>query len=60
MEQFIRIGIDLGKRYFQLHGLASEDHPAVRRKLTRAKMHGFFASLAPCRIGLEACGSAHY
>lgn len=60
MEQFIRIGIDLGKRYFQLHGLVSEDRPAVRRKLTRAKMHGFFAAAAPCRIGLEACGSAHY
>jgi transposase len=60
MEQFIRIGVDLGKRYFQVHALASADGRAVTRKLARAKFLAFFADVAPCLIGMEACSSAHY
>ena len=60
MKQFIRIGLDLGKNYFQVHGLESESGAAMTRKLSRAKVLGFFAGLAPCRVGMEACGSAHY
>ncbi len=32
----------------------------MTRKLSRAKVLGFFAGLAPCRVGMEACSSAHY
>ena len=60
MKQFIRIGLDLGKNYFQVHGLESESGAAMTRKLSRAKVLGFFAGLAPCRVGMEVCGSAHY
>jgi transposase len=60
VKQFIRIGLDLGKNYFQVHGLESENGAAMTRKLSRAKVLGFFAGLAPCRVGMEACGSAHY
>jgi transposase len=60
VKQFIRIGLDLGKNYFQVHGLESESGAAMTRKLSRAKVLGFFAGLAPCRVGMEACGSAHY
>lgn len=60
MKKFIRIGVDLGKRYFQLHALVGEDGRAVTRKLTRSAFLGFFRDVAPCLIGLEACGSAHY
>ena len=60
MKQFIRVGLDLGKNYFQVHGLESESGAAMTRKLSRAKVLGFFAGLAPCRVGMEACGSAHY
>ncbi len=60
MRKFIRIGLDLGKNYFQVHGLENESGAAMARKLSRAKVVGFFAGLAPCRGGLEACGSAHY
>ena len=60
MKQFIRIGLDLGKNYFQVHGLESESGAAMTRKLSRAKVLGLFAGLAPCRVGMEACGSAHY
>jgi transposase len=60
VKKFIRMGLDLGKNYFQVHGLESEGGAAMTRKLSRAKMLGFFAQVAPCRVGMEACGSAHY
>jgi transposase len=60
VEKFIRIGVDLAKNYFQVHALASESSPAVKRKLTRSKMHRFFSQIEPSFIGMEACGSAHY
>jgi len=60
MKKFIRIGIDLGKRYFQVHALLGEDGRAVTRKLRRDSFLAFFAEAGPCVIGMEACGSAHY
>ena len=60
MKKFIRIGVDLAKNYFQIHGLESESGSAVTRKLKRSKMHEFFAQIEPCLVGMEACGSAHY
>ena len=60
MKQFIRIGLDLGKNYFQIHALESESGAATTRKISRAKLLEFFAGVEPCRIGMEACGSAHY
>ena len=60
MKKFIRIGVDLAKNYFQVHALASEDSPAIKRKLKRSKMHEFFSKIEPSLIGMEACGSAHY
>ena len=60
MTEFIRIGVDLAKNYFQIHALASEGSPAMARKLTRGKMREFFSKIGSCRVGMEACGSAHY
>lgn len=60
MKKFIRIGVDLAKNYFQIHALASESAPAVKRKLRRSKVVEFFAQIKPCRVGMEACGSAHH
>ncbi|MBR0801809.1 transposase [Bradyrhizobium jicamae] len=58
--KFIRIGVDLAKNYFQIHALSNEAAPAVKRKLTRRTMREFFSKIEPCRVGMEACGSAHY
>jgi transposase len=60
MDKLSRIGVDLGKGYFQVHCLPLEGGPAMNRKLSRPKMRAFFAGIAPCRVGMEACGSAHY
>jgi transposase len=60
MKEFIRIGVDLGKNYFQIHALESEDGHAATRKLSRQAMRKFFSETKPCVAGMEACGSAHY
>jgi transposase len=60
MDKFIRVAVDLGKNYFQVHGLESEGGRVVSRKVKRSKMHETFARIQPCRVGMEACGSAHH
>jgi transposase len=55
-----RIGIDLAKEVFQLHGVDDKGKIRIRKTLRRNDMHRFFANLDPCLVGLEACGSAHY
>jgi transposase len=54
------LGIDLAKKSFQLHGVDEKDQTVLKKKLTRSKLTAFIANLAPCLIGLEACGGAHY
>jgi len=58
MKKFIRIGVDLGKNFFQVHALTSEDGQPRTRKLSRQAMRKFFAEIEPCLVGMEACGSA--
>jgi transposase len=60
MRKFIRIGVDLAKNVFQVHGIEREGGLALTRKLTRAKFREFCSRLAPCSVGMEACGSSHY
>ncbi|MBU6434776.1 MAG: IS110 family transposase [Nitrospirae bacterium] len=60
MMNVTRIGIDLAKQVFQLHGVDERGHTVLRRRLSRTLLRPFFAQLRPCLIGLEACGSAHY
>ena len=55
-----RIGIDLAKQVFQVHGVDSHEQTVLKKKLKREHMLGFFRDLSPCLIGLEACSSAHY
>src|SRR5262245_24186423 len=40
--------------------LSTHSLPMVRRRITRAKLLDFFASLPACLVGVEACPSAHY
>ena len=54
------IGFDLAKNVFQVHGVDAAGKAVVRKKLSRAQVLPFFARLAPCTIGIEACGSAHH
>lgn len=55
------IGIDLAKEVFQIHGVDKRGKMVLRKQLRRNKMtKKFFAKIAPCLIGMEACGSSHH
>jgi transposase len=60
VKQFIRIGVDLSKNVFQIHAIEREGAPPLTRKLGRVKFREFLGRCAPTRVGMEACGSAHY
>ena len=60
MDKLIRIGMDTSKSVFVLHGLNAAERPVLRRKLRRQQVLEFFARLEPTKVGLEACGAAHY
>lgn len=55
-----RIGIDLAKQVFQVHGVDSHEQAVCRKQLKRSQMLDFFRQLEPCLVAMEACGSAHY
>jgi transposase len=54
------IGLDLAKRVFQVHGIDAEGDVVVRKALRRGQVLPFFSRLAPCLIGIEACGTSHH
>lgn len=58
--QVITIGIDLAKSVFHVHGIDANDKVVFNKPLRRSQILPFFAKLAPCLIGMEACASAHY
>jgi transposase len=60
MSEVSTIGLDLAKHVFQVHGVDGEGKAVVRRQMRRDKVMKFFAELAPCTVGIEACSSAHY
>jgi transposase len=54
------IGLDLAKSVFQVHCVDSAGAVVVRKKLRRSEVLGFFRSLGPCRVGVEACATSHF
>jgi transposase len=58
-----RVGLDLAKDVFQVHGVDGEEHVVVRRQLKRAQVLDFFARLdrvEGCVVGMESCCGADY
>lgn len=54
------IGLDIAKSVFQVHGIDAAGQVVVRRQLRRSHVLKFFAALAPCIVGVEACATSHY
>ena len=54
------IGLDLAKETFQIHAVDERGTVVQKKKLKRKEMTTYFANLAPCLIGMEACGGSHY
>lgn len=60
MKKPVRIGLDIAKTVFQLHAVDAHDKTVFRKTLSRGEMITFFANLAPCLVGIEACAGSHY
>jgi transposase len=60
MAEIVTIGLDIAKSVFQVHGVDAAGQVVVRRQLRRSHVLKFFAGLAPCIVGIEACATSHY
>ena len=50
----------MAKTVMQIHGVDERGRVVIRKQLKRGRVLAYFANLAPCLIGMEACGGAHY
>ena len=60
MAQVTTVGIALAKNVVCIHGVDTQGHVVVKKRLARQKVLPFVAQLTPCLIGMEASGGAHY
>jgi len=62
MNKLSRVGIDLAKNVFQIHGVDRHDKVVWRRRLARDKwLNALLEKTDPgCEIGMEACAGAHH
>src|SRR6266851_4644531 len=60
MGEVSTIGLDIAKSVFQIHGVDAGGAVVIRKRISRAKLLEFFATLPTCLVGIEACPSAHY
>ncbi len=57
-----RVGVDLAKNVFQLHGVDRHGETVMKRRLPRDKWISVLVKSAEpgCEVGIEACGGAHH
>src|ERR1700746_3593889 len=60
MGEVSTIGLDLAKSVFQVHGVDVDGAVVIRKRISRAKLLEFFATLPTCLVGIEACPTEHY
>jgi transposase len=54
------LGIDIAKLVFHVVGRDDAGRVVLRKRLARRELPRVIATLPPLRLGMEACGSAHY
>lgn len=54
------LGIDLAKNVFQLHGVDTTGKKVLKKRIERAGLIEFIATLPKCLIVMEACGGSNY
>lgn len=54
------VSLDLAKHVFFIHAVDDEGKVLVTREVRRRDLLAFFAALPACRVGVEACSSAHH
>ena len=60
--EIIRVGVDLAKSVYQVHGVDRKDKPVWRRQLSHGKwLAAMTEKVQPgSEIGIEACAGAHH
>ena len=60
--KLMRIGVDLAKNVFQIHGVDCHEKPIWRQRLQReCWLQTLLEKIEPgCEIGMESCGGAHH
>src|SRR5476651_2453531 len=60
--KLMRIGVDLAKNVFQIHGVDCHELPVWRQRLSRDRwLQTVLEKIEPgCEIGMESCGGAHH
>ena len=60
--EIIRVGVDLAKNVFQLHGVDEHEKPVWKRSLRRGQWLRELQRRVPAgaQIGMEACAGAHH
>ena len=58
--RIVRIGLDLAKYVFEVHGVDGRGKVVLRTTLRRDAVSSFFANLPSRLIGVEASNGAHY
>ncbi len=60
MAKDTKIGVDLAKNVFQIHGTSMSGDVRFRKKLSRPQFPKFIAGHDRAVVAMEACGSANY
>jgi transposase len=60
MKPVARIGLDIAKNTFQVHGVNAHGAVVMRKQLSRGEVLRFFANVPACVVGIEACAGSHY
>ena len=62
MNKLRRVGVDLAKNVFQLHGVDKNEKAVWHRRLKRDQwINVLLRNIEPgCEIGMEACSGAHH
>lgn len=60
MGEVTTIGLDIAKQVFHAYGADASGAQVFSKRITRAKLLGFFASQPRCVVALETCGGSHH
>jgi transposase len=56
----IRIGVDLAKNVFAVHGVDEAGRTKLTRTVRRDQLLEMLAAVPPCLVAMEACSGAHH
>ena len=60
MNSYNIIGIDLSKKYLQVHEMTEKGKILVKKKFTVNKFKEFITNHAPAKVAMESCSTSHY